>query len=231
MNEDIMNFESGIDVDSASDRMAEKPDEEFMRDFFGRVGIANFLVPYRDKVTVIPLLDVKDKGKMLPIFSRFSAFEKAVNADMVSRKASCQAEIDFYMERKKYCDMIVSRLADGRLPLRVTHNDTKLNNVMLDDATDKPVAVIDLDTVMKGSLLFDYGDGIRSTASDAAEDETDLNKVHLNLELFEAYTRGFLSEMAPYITEEELAAHGVNIVIYANQLTRSAFPAMQKTLC
>ena len=76
MNEDIMNFESGIDVDSASDRMAEKPDEEFMRDFFGRVGIANFLVPYRDKVTVIPLLDVKDKGKMLPIFSSFSAFEK-----------------------------------------------------------------------------------------------------------------------------------------------------------
>ena len=76
MNEDIMNFESGIDVDSASDRMAEKLDEEFMRDFFGRVGIANFLVPYRDKVTVIPLLDVKDKGKMLPIFSSFSAFEK-----------------------------------------------------------------------------------------------------------------------------------------------------------
>ena len=77
MNEDIMNFESGIDVDSASDRMAEKPDEEFMRNFFGRVGIANFLVPYRDKVTVIPLLDVKDKGKMLPIFSSFSAFEKS----------------------------------------------------------------------------------------------------------------------------------------------------------
>ncbi len=77
MNEDIINFESGIDVDAASDRMAEKPDEEFMRDFFGRVGIANFLVPYREKVTVIPLLDVKDKGKMLPIFSSFSAFEKS----------------------------------------------------------------------------------------------------------------------------------------------------------
>ena len=77
MNEDIMNFESGIDVASASDSMAETPDEEFMRDFFGRVGIANFLGPYRDKVTVIPLLDVKDKGKMLPIFSSFSAFEKS----------------------------------------------------------------------------------------------------------------------------------------------------------
>ena len=77
MNEDILNFESGIDVDAASDRTAEKSDPEFMRDFFGRVGIANFLVPYREKVTVIPLLDVKDKGKMLPIFSSFSAFEKS----------------------------------------------------------------------------------------------------------------------------------------------------------
>ena len=77
MNEDILNFESGIDVDSASDRMAEKPDEEFMRDFFGRVGTANFLVPYREKITVIPLLDIKDKGKMIPIFSCFSAFEKS----------------------------------------------------------------------------------------------------------------------------------------------------------
>lgn len=77
MNEDITKFESGIDVDSASDRMAQNPDAEFMRDFFGRVGTANFLVPYRDKVTVIPLLDIKDKGKMIPIFSSFSAFEKS----------------------------------------------------------------------------------------------------------------------------------------------------------
>ena len=77
MNEDILNFESGIDVDSAADKMAEKPDVEFLRDFFGRVGIANFLVPYRDTLNKIPLLDVKDKGKMIPIFSSFSAFEKS----------------------------------------------------------------------------------------------------------------------------------------------------------
>ena len=77
MNEDITNFESGIDVDVASDRMAENPDPEFMRDFFGRIGNANFLVPYRDKVNTIPLLDIKDKGKMIPIFSSFSAFEKS----------------------------------------------------------------------------------------------------------------------------------------------------------
>ena len=76
MNEDITKFESGIDVDSASDRMAQNPDAEFMRDFFGRVGTANFLVPYRDKITVIPLLDIKEKGNMIPIFSSFSAFEK-----------------------------------------------------------------------------------------------------------------------------------------------------------
>ena len=77
MNEDILNFESGIDVDSAADKMAEKPDAEFLRDFFGRVGIANFLVPYRDTLNKIPLLDVKDKGKMIPIFSSFAAFEKS----------------------------------------------------------------------------------------------------------------------------------------------------------
>ena len=77
MNEDIMNFESGIDVDFAADKMAEKPDAEFLRDFFGRVGIANFLVPYRDTLNKIPLLDVKDKGKMIPIFSSFAAFEKS----------------------------------------------------------------------------------------------------------------------------------------------------------
>ena len=77
MNEDIMNFESGIDVDFAADKMAEKPDAEFLRNFFGRVGIANFLVPYRDTLNKIPLLDVKDKGKMIPIFSSYSAFEKS----------------------------------------------------------------------------------------------------------------------------------------------------------
>lgn len=77
MNEDILNFESGIDVDFAADKMAEKPDAEFLRDFFGRVGIANFLVPYRDTLNKIPLLDVKDKGKMIPIFSSYSAFEKS----------------------------------------------------------------------------------------------------------------------------------------------------------
>ena len=77
MNEDITKFESGIDVDYAADRMAENPDAEFMRDFFGRVGTANFLVPYRDNVNTIPLLDIKEKGKMIPVFSSFEAFEKS----------------------------------------------------------------------------------------------------------------------------------------------------------
>lgn len=77
MSEDITKFESGIDVDSASERMAEKPDADFLRDFFEKVGTANFLVPYRDNINTIPLLDVKEKGKMIPIFSSFSAFEKS----------------------------------------------------------------------------------------------------------------------------------------------------------
>lgn len=127
-------------------------------------------------------------------------------------------EIVFILMREDICTMIVDALETNKIPYRVTHNDTKVNNVMMNVKTGDYMAVIDLDTVMKGSLLFDYGDGIRSTASDAAEDETDLNKVHLNLELFEAYTRGFLSEMAPYITEEELALMGESIRIITLEL-------------
>ena len=88
--------------------------------------------------------------------------------------------------------------------LIITHNDTKVNNVMMNKETGKFMAVIDLDTVMPGSLLFDYGDGIRSTASSALEDETDLSKVYLDLDLFRAYTDGYLEEMAEYITIDEL---------------------------
>ena len=156
---------------------------------------------------------------VLPFFHdttvRFSAFEKAVNADMVGRKASCQAEIDFYMARKKYCDMIVSRLADGRLPLRVTHNDTKLNNVMLDDATDKPVAVIDLDTVMPGSVCYDFGDSIRFGCNTGAEDEPNLDKVHFSLPLYKSYLKGYLSTFKTLTDEEKkMLPYGAIIMTY-----------------
>ena len=102
-------------------------------------------------------------------------------------------------------DALTGRLAAGELPLRVTHNDTKLNNVMLDAATRRALCVIDLDTVMPGLSLYDYGDSIRFGASTAAEDEPDVGRVDLDLRLFETYTRGYLASCGSALTEAEIA--------------------------
>ena len=120
--------------------------------------------------------------------------------------------------REEICSLITEQLGTSEVPYRVTHNDTKVNNVMMNKDTGDFQAVIDLDTVMPGSLLFDYGDGIRSTASTAKEDETNLSKVSINLELFEAYTDGYLSEMAPYMTYEELSLMGESIRVITLEL-------------
>ena len=136
---------------------------------------------------------------------RFQNLVNAINADKAGRVAECKEEIDFYLARKEFCSVITDRLADGRLPTRVTHNDTKLNNVMLDDATFKGICVIDLDTIMPGSMLYDFGDSIRFGASSAAEDEKDLSKVYCVPELYEEYAAGFLGEMKESITAEEVA--------------------------
>ena len=135
---------------------------------------------------------------------RFSNFLKALENDKAGRKALCKKEIEFYLSKKDYCSLITDRLADGRIPTRVTHNDTKLNNVMIDNESGKGICVIDLDTVMPGSMLYDFGDSIRFGASSAAEDEKDLDKVYCVPELYDEYTAGFLSEMKDTVTEEEL---------------------------
>ncbi len=135
---------------------------------------------------------------------RFQNLLNAIEADKVGRVAECKDEIDFYLARKEFCSVITDRLADGRIPTRVTHNDTKLNNVMLDDITGSGICVIDLDTIMPGSMLYDFGDSIRFGASSAAEDEKDLSKVYCVPELYEEYAAGFLGEMKDSITEEEV---------------------------
>ena len=104
----------------------------------------------------------------------------------------------------KYADIIVSALDSGQIPLRVVHNDTKLNNIMIDDQTHKAVCAIDLDTVMPGSMLFDYGDAIRSCANTGAEDNRDLDDIGVDIPKFKAFTTGYLSEIADCVTEEEL---------------------------
>ena len=135
--------------------------------------------------------------------NRFENFKKAVEENKSGRLETCEKEIEFVLERKDTYDKIVKALADKSIPLRVTHNDTKLNNILMDPETRKGKAVIDLDTVMPGSMLYDFGDSIRFGASTAAEDEKDLDKVHFDIELFRAYAEGFLSALGDSITEKE----------------------------
>lgn len=135
---------------------------------------------------------------------RLEKFKKAVAEDICGRAASVQKEIDFILEREELTHALYDLQLDGRLPLRVTHNDTKLNNIMIDDETGKAICVIDLDTVMPGLAANDFGDSIRFGASTAVEDEQDLSKVSCDLHLFEVYTKGFIEECGDALTDLEL---------------------------
>ena len=134
---------------------------------------------------------------------RLRDFETVVAEDPVGRVDSVAADIAFVRARSADAGRLVGLLAEGLLPLRVTHNDTKLNNVLFDEVSGKAVCVIDLDTVMPGLSLYDFGDAIRFAANTAVEDETDLDKVHLDFALFENFTRGFLESAGPVLNEEE----------------------------
>jgi hypothetical protein len=136
--------------------------------------------------------------------SRYNDFRAAVEADPLGRAKECPELIEFALSKKDKCSYILDRIATGEIKLCVTHNDTKLNNVLLDEKTKDGVCVIDLDTVMPGSILYDFGDSIRFGASSAKEDETDLDKVYIDLELFETYVEGFLKELRPTMTEAEV---------------------------
>ncbi|MGI6173504.1 MAG: phosphotransferase enzyme family protein [Christensenellales bacterium] len=135
---------------------------------------------------------------------RFYAFVRSIDVDKANRVRDLDDEIEFFFQRRKMMGAIVKPLESGVLPLRATHNDTKINNVMIDDKTDKALCVIDLDTVMPGSSLYDYGDAIRFGASTAAEDEPKTEKISLDLEKFTLFTRGYLSETNGFLKPEEL---------------------------
>lgn len=134
---------------------------------------------------------------------RYEALVSAADKDICGRAAAVSAELEFIYARKNDTYVVTDLLGTPQLPLRVTHNDTKLNNIMLDDKTGEPVCVIDLDTVMPGSILYDFGDSIRFGASTAAEDEKDLSKVSCDLALYEAFTKGFLEDTASFLTQKE----------------------------
>lgn len=135
---------------------------------------------------------------------RYEKFQKALKEDVCDRARFVEAEIAFVKENCALAHVLGDLQKSGKLPLRVTHNDTKLNNIMIDNATHKGLCVIDLDTVMPGLSVNDFGDSIRFGASTGAEDETDLDKVQCDLELFELYTKGFIEGCDGKLTQAEM---------------------------
>lgn len=134
---------------------------------------------------------------------RYRIFRETLARDPMGRAAQIGPEIDFVLAREKEMSAIQTALASGDLPLRVTHNDTKLNNVLLDAKTRRALCVIDLDTVMPGSALYDFGDSIRFGAATAVEDERDLSKMEMSLDRYRVFTRGYLRS-CPGLTAKEL---------------------------
>ena len=136
--------------------------------------------------------------------SRFNDFLNAIEYNYENRLVGVQDEVEFVKVRKEFMSLFVDKLATGELPLRVTHNDTKINNLLFDKKTGAPAVVIDLDTVMPGSYLYDFGDAIRSGATHAAEDERDLSKVDFDLGLYEQFTKGYLEACGSSLTDSEI---------------------------
>jgi aminoglycoside phosphotransferase (APT) family kinase protein len=136
---------------------------------------------------------------------RFDALAAAVKADSCERVKSCEKEIQFALDREKWVDIILKGMAKGLIPERITHNDTKFNNVMLDNQTGEAMCVVDLDTVMPGSVLYDFGDMVRTTTSPTMEDELDLSKVQMRMPLFRQLCRGYLEAAGPMLTRHERA--------------------------
>lgn len=156
-------------------------------------------------------LDKFDATKLVEVIPKFhdtrhryAQFEEAVANDVVGRVADLAAEIEFVRSRKSDCFYLYDLLDADELPLRVTHNDTKLNNILMDKHTKKAICIVDLDTIMPGLALFDFGDAIRFGANDASEDEPDLSKVKFNQRLYDVYVKGYLAGTNGILTDKEI---------------------------
>ncbi len=168
--------------------------------YYSAIAFGNF-------ANLLSEFDASKLYEVIPNFhntvSRFNNFKVAVENDILGRAKECKKEIDFIMEREHYYNQLVDKLASGEIPLKVTHNDTKLNNVLLDAKTGEPVAVIDLDTIMPGSLCYDFGDSIRFGCNPCEEDEKDLSKVNFRFDLYKIYLEGYLTALGDNITQVE----------------------------
>lgn len=147
---------------------------------------------------------------------RFSALKDALEHDHYNRAKDAKAEIEFALSRESIVDVILNAMAKGRIPERITHNDTKFNNVMLDTKTGRAMCVVDLDTVMPGCALYDFGDMVRTTTSPTLEDEKDLSKVRMQMPMFKKLAEGYLSTAGNFLTkvEKSLIAFSGKLITY-----------------
>ncbi|MDX2248294.1 MAG: aminoglycoside phosphotransferase family protein [Bacteroidia bacterium] len=157
-------------------------------------------------------------GESLPQFHhigwRYENLEKAISENPINRLAEVQPEVDFALQLKPQLLSILDMLSSGVMPVRVTHNDTKINNVLLDISTGDGICVIDLDTVMPGSVIYDFGDMVRTFTSPSPEDETDLSKVYLRMDIFAALTEGYLASAGEFLLpiETENLVFGAKLI-------------------
>lgn len=183
--------------DAVALQKAENP-EQFRSSAKAFGKFANFLAEYPAETLY----------ETIPLFhdtvNRYKNFMESVEVNYQNRAEIAKDEIKFAVDRKDYSKRIVEKIKSGEIPLKVTHNDTKLNNVLFDKDAKSAIAVIDLDTVMPGSILYDFGDAIRFGCNTGAEDEEDLTKVNFDIDLFATYVDGYLSEIGSSITKEEL---------------------------
>lgn len=148
---------------------------------------------------------------------RFYDLIDAISSNKTTRAMEVSKEIIYLISKSKEYSLIVDNLGNT-IPIRVTHNDTKLNNILMDKKTNEGIAIIDLDTMMPGSILYDLGDGIRSACSNSFEDETDKDKIYLRLDLTKAYLKGFLEETISFLTDEEIKYMSLSIKILTYEL-------------
>jgi len=158
----------------------------------------NLLRDFPSEALVETIPDFHHTGK------RFANFLNAVDADLANRAQTAVPEIGFVTKRGHLATALIDLMSEGKLRRRITHNDTKFNNVMIDDRTGEGLCVIDLDTVMPGLSLYDFGDSIRSLANTGAEDEPDLSCVEFDLQVFASFTRGYLKATSSFLDREEI---------------------------
>ena len=190
-------FRVYVFIDKATAHQIVTKPEHFYQSAVAFGNFANLLAKFDASTLFEPLPNFHNTVK------RFKDLQAAISENRANRLESVKNEVEFALAREELTHKIVDKLASGEIPLKVTHNDTKLNNVLIDDASEKAVAVIDLDTIMPGSILYDFGDSIRFGCSTALEDEPDLSKVHFDIKLFEVYVNGYIGALRESMTKAE----------------------------